>query len=162
MSAHVGPNPLLLMRWLPSSRVASAPAGATDDSEPLTAAQIAAWRSSGVVVLRPGLLPLTLLADVRRDALRSFGAPGRADDALAFPSTASTAANVVTLHPRLLRAAAQLLGVPTLSLRLTQSVRTRALQVSAPSVVSFSGMTCSVACGCAARVGQAWRGPTQP
>ena len=109
------------MRWLSSSAVEQlAPA---DGAFPLTTAQIAAWRSSGVVVLQPGLLPPALLADVRREASYTLDVPSRADDALAFPSAASAAINEVTLHPRLLGAVAQLLGVSTLSLRLTQSVR---------------------------------------
>lgn len=112
------------MRWLPNSAVA----GSDEDEAPLTAGQVSAWRSSGVVVLQPGLLPADLLADVRRDALLSFSTPNRADDALAFPSTASSAVNAVTLHPRLLRAVAQLMGVSPLSLRLTQSVRAHSVQ----------------------------------
>ena len=112
-----------MARWLPSSAVAAQCHDESDDSSsaagPLTPAQVAAWRSSGVVVLQPGLLPPALVEAVRRDASLSFddpAGPALADDALAFPSTASAAANAVTLHPRLLDAAARLLGVPLLSL----------------------------------------------
>ena len=125
-----------MARWLPSSAVAAQCHDESDDSSsaagPLTPAQVAAWRSSGVVVLQPGLLPPALVEAVRRDASLSFddpAGPALADDALAFPSTASAAANAVTLHPRLLGAAAQLLGVPPLSLRLTQSVSSFLLRV---------------------------------
>ena len=124
-----------MARWLPSNAVAAHDESADASSSaarPLTPAQVAAWRSSGVVVLQPGLLPPALVEAVRRDASLSFddpSGPGLADDALAFPSTASAAANAVTLHPRLLGAAAQLLGVPPLSLRLTQSVSSFLLRV---------------------------------
>ena len=101
-------------RWLPSSPAA---AGA----EALTAKQVTAWRSAGVVVLDPGLVPAALVA-TRSSATPSAClvrgvAPG---EQLQFPA-ASAAANKVTLHPRVLAAAAQLLGVSELSLRLTQS-----------------------------------------
>ncbi len=50
-----------------------APVAADDTSVgPLTAAQVAAWRSSGVVVLQPGLLPPGLLAEVRTYSNASF------------------------------------------------------------------------------------------
>eukprot|EP01052_Picozoa_sp_SAG31_P029684 SAG31_NODE_2970_length_4839_cov_2.684810_6_plen_191_part_00 len=120
------------MRWLPTT-------AATDEgssNEPLTTAQIAAWRSSGIVVLQPGLLPRALTDAARRDAFVHFSLPPKEIDAdgLAFPATASAAANTVTVHPRLLGAAAQLLGVPPLSLRLTQSV--------SPSAMSQAGFAC--------------------
>ena len=110
-------TPQRMAGWLPAFAVPAGPG-----PEPLTAAQVAAWRTAGVVVLRPGLLPLKLCERLRADAERVFDDPDAAPpEPLAFPSPASTAANETTLHTRLTAAAAQLLGVQRPQLRLTQS-----------------------------------------
>lgn len=85
----------------------------------LTPTQVREWATAGAVLVS-GVWPAALIDGVVASAAallmkgRGFGSGG----ALAFPS-ASAAANAVTLHPRILRAAAQLLG--TDDIRLTQS-----------------------------------------
>ena len=95
----------------------------------LTDDQVASWRERGFTLV-DGVLPDALLGRVREaasalfpeagseeaEAVHDFGSMGR----LVFPSE-SEAFNEATLHPRLLLAVAQLLGVETRALRLTQS-----------------------------------------
>ena len=95
----------------------------------LSEAQIIEWREHGFALV-DGVFPSALLAQARDDALAVFPSAGSdAADAvndfgssgnMEFPA-ASGAVNDLTLHPRLLRAVAQLLAVETLELRLTQS-----------------------------------------
>jgi hypothetical protein len=102
---------------------------ASSSSEVLTTAQVDAWRQRGFAFVS-GVFEIPLVSALRKDALRAFPAPGSDAAAavrdfgsggrLVFPA-ASEAFNAVTLHPRLLRAIAQLLRVPTTELRLTQS-----------------------------------------
>ncbi|NNL67312.1 MAG: hypothetical protein HKP30_13775 [Myxococcales bacterium] len=105
------------------------PTSAAAGAAPLAAAQVAAWREAGFVLV-DGVLPQALLERARADAEAIFPAPGSpeadatrdfgSDGRMTFPS-ASDAVNAITLHPRLLAAVAQLLGVPVMELRLTQS-----------------------------------------
>ncbi len=104
-------------------------AASRDDAEVLTEASVASWREAGFTLV-DGVLPRSLLEELaaeaaRRypeagtpeaDARRDFGSGG----ALVFPSECD-ALNAVTLHPRLLRAVARLLGTTPRELRLTQS-----------------------------------------
>lgn len=95
----------------------------------LTGAQVAAWREEGFA-LADGVLPRDLVRRARDDAVAAFPEPGSAateevtdfgsGGRFAFPAP-SDAVNAITLHPRLLGAAAQLLGVPVRELRLSQS-----------------------------------------
>jgi len=92
-------------------------------------AQVESWRGSGFAFVS-GLFEVELIERLRADALARFPPPastaaaGIADfgsgGTLVFPSS-SDAFNAVTLHPRLLAAIGQLLGVPTTELRLTQA-----------------------------------------
>lgn len=101
----------------------------TPSNDVLTAAQVAAWRERGFALV-DGVLPMELVQRARADAAAAFPAPGSAESEavndfgsggrMEFPAP-SAAVNALTLHPRLLRAVAQLLGVETTSLRLTQS-----------------------------------------
>ncbi len=110
-------------RWLEPTPVPAA-GGAV-----LSTDQVASWRERGFA-FTAGLLPHELLERACEDALARFPAPGSGEaEAIRdfgsgghfeFPS-ASDAANAITLHPRLLAAVAQLLGVPVRALRLTQS-----------------------------------------
>jgi hypothetical protein len=104
------------------------PEGAPSD-DVLTAAQVAAWRERGFALV-DGVLPSSRVERARDDAAAAFPAPGSAETEdvndfgsggrMEFP-TESAAVNALTLHPRLLRAVAQLLGVEVVDLRLTQS-----------------------------------------
>ena len=95
----------------------------------LTQAQVASWRNAGFAFVS-GLFEDDLITRLAADARAAFPAPGSDAAAkiadfgsggrLTFPSS-STALNAVTLHPRLLAGIAQLLGVATTDLRLTQS-----------------------------------------
>ena len=90
---------------------------------------VRSWREEGFALV-DGLLPTDAVDALARDAAEVFPEPGSdASDPIrgfgsggrfVFPSE-SAAANRVTLHPRLLGAVAQLLGVPVRELRLTQS-----------------------------------------
>ncbi len=97
----------------------------------LTTAQVIGWRERGFALVDGGVFPRELLAQAREDALAVFPSAGSdaADAVNDFGSsgkmefsTSSAAVNDLTLHPRLLRAVAQLLGLETTELRLTQSV----------------------------------------
>ncbi len=95
----------------------------------LTPEQVTGWRRQGFTLV-DGVLPEALVERVRADALarvpapgspgadgiRDFGSLGR----MSFPAPCE-ALNELTLHPRLLSAAAQLLGAPVRELRLTQA-----------------------------------------
>lgn len=96
---------------------------------PLGAEQVEQWRTTGACLV-DGLLPDHLVEQVRSDAdahypvadspeageIRDFGSV----NGFVFPSR-SDALNEVTLHPRILGACAQLLGLEVGQLRLTQS-----------------------------------------
>ena len=95
------------------------PAGGAS-GEVLSAAQCAAWRSDGAIFLSELLPPA--LADGIVEAAAVLTDPERGGP-LRFPHTRRIAlCNDAALEPRLLRAAAQLLGVEDDQLRLTQSV----------------------------------------
>ena len=95
------------------------PAGGAS-GEVLSAAQCAAWRSDGAVFLSELLPPA--LADGIVEAAAVLTDPERGGP-LRFPHMRRIAlCNDAALEPRLLRAAAQLLGVEDDQLRLTQSV----------------------------------------
>jgi len=91
--------------------------------------QVACWRTRGFTLV-DGLLPDDLIERVERDAVAALPAAGSAESLqitdfgsggrLVFPST-SDAVNELTLHPRLLAAAARLLDIEPRELRLTQS-----------------------------------------
>lgn len=95
----------------------------------LGSAHIASWRDNGFALVHD-LLPDTLLQSLKEDALGFYPAPGTeaathfnnfgSGQKFVFPAE-SAACNAVTLHPLLLQAVADLLGVSTLELRLTQS-----------------------------------------
>lgn len=95
----------------------------------LARCQVEQWREQGFALVG-GVLPADLLREAREDAAAAFPSAGSAEaeamhdfggrGRMVFP-TSSAAVNAITLHPRLLRAAAQLLGVPVAELRLTQS-----------------------------------------
>jgi aminoglycoside 6'-N-acetyltransferase len=98
----------------------------SDDTAPVPADMVAAWRDRGAVVVSQ-LLPEDRLRELRAasvadlgpidpDAPGDFGSGGR----FVFPSECE-AFNHITLHPRLLAAVAQLLGTEVRDLRLTQS-----------------------------------------
>lgn len=95
----------------------------------LAPAEVASWRNQGFAFVS-GLFDAALVAELKRDALRRFPAAGTPEAAaiadfgsagqLNFPAQ-SAAFNAITLHPRLLCAVSQLLGLPVSDLRLTQS-----------------------------------------
>ena len=95
----------------------------------LSAAQISRWREQGYCLVHD-LLPNELLRAVQRDAHEAFPAPDSeaaadmrnfgSSQRFVFPAD-SDAANAATLHPALLQAVADLLGVPVAEIRLTQS-----------------------------------------
>eukprot|EP01046_Picozoa_sp_COSAG06_P005527 COSAG06_NODE_248_length_19147_cov_105.719656_5_plen_204_part_00 len=88
--------------------------------EVLSAAQCAAWRSDGAILLSELLPPA--LADGIAEAAAVLTDPERGGP-LRSPHTRRIAlCSDAALEPRLLRAAAQLLGVEDDQLRLTQSV----------------------------------------
>ena len=92
-------------------------------------AQIESWRERGFALV-DGVLPAALLERMIADATAAFPAPGSegadatgqfgSDGRFVFPA-ASDATNEATLHPRLLGAVAELLGVGVRELRLSQS-----------------------------------------
>jgi len=97
--------------------------------EPLTNAQVQSWRESGFALVE-GLVPLELIDRARSEVIAHFPPPGSPESErvtdfgssglMEFPSP-SDALNEITLHPRLLGAGAQLLGIRNEDLRLTQS-----------------------------------------
>ena len=96
------------------------PARQPHPGEVLSAAQCAAWRSDGAIFLSELLPPA--LADGIVEAAAVLTDPERGSP-LRFPHTRRIAlCNDAALELRLLRAAAQLLGVEDDQLRLTQSV----------------------------------------
>jgi len=113
-------------RWIDPTPV-RAPGGSSDAV--LTTAQILGWREQGFALVE-GVFPTALLAQARDDALALFPPAGSPEaeamtdfgsgGQMTFPAS-SAAVNALTLHPRLLRAVSELLGVEVLDLRLTQS-----------------------------------------
>ena len=105
------------------------PARPFDARGVLTPDQVTSWRQRGFALV-DGVLPESLLERLIADARAEFPAPGTPEAAsvtgfgsrghFVFPAR-SAAANEVTLHPRLLGAVAELLGVDLAGLRLTQS-----------------------------------------
>lgn len=116
------------MAWVDAEAVAVR-SGDERDEAPLTTSSVASWRDRGFTFVE-SFLPSHLLVQARDDALGFYPAPGSraADDIRQFGSgqrfvfpAVSDACNQITLHPRLLAAVAQLLGVEVIELRLTQS-----------------------------------------
>lgn len=103
--------------------------GVEGDGNVLTADQVANWRDAGFVLV-DAVFPAELIATLEQDASNTFPAPGStaaaaiadfgSDGGFVFPAI-NSAFNDITLHPRLLRAVAQLLAVQVSGLRLTQS-----------------------------------------
>jgi len=97
--------------------------------EPLTDDQVRSWREAGFALVE-GLVPLELITRARAEAVAHFPPPDSPESEqitdfgsqglMEFP-TPSDALNEITLHPRLLAAATQLLGIRNEDLRLTQS-----------------------------------------
>jgi len=95
----------------------------------LRASQVEEWRQAGFTLVHD-LLPASLLREAANDAYRAFPLPGSSEAAaitgfgseqrFVFPSR-SKACNQITLHPVLLGAVADLLGVDVGDIRLTQS-----------------------------------------
>ena len=104
-------------------------ADAVDEDGSLKGQQIKSWRERGYAFVS-GLLPEALLSELRSDAQSFYPNPEDANVAdynhfgsnghFVFPSDYSSANNV-SLHPNLLQAVADLLGVEIAELRLTQS-----------------------------------------
>jgi len=113
------------MIWIEETQAVSA----ADGADVLSRAQIAAWRQQGFALVG-GVVPAALVTEARDDALALFPPSGSAaaeamtdfgsGGVLEFPAP-SSAANALTLHPRLLAAVAQLLAIESKDLRLTQS-----------------------------------------
>ena len=95
----------------------------------LNSDQIESWREQGFVFVS-GLLPDSLVSQLREDALSFYPSPDQADIGrynhfgsnghFVFPSNYDSA-NRVSLHPALLSAVAALLDVSVPDIRLTQS-----------------------------------------
>ncbi len=90
---------------------------------------VRSWREHGYALV-DGVFPADLIERARAESAAPFPTPGSAAaeavtdfgslGLMEFP-TRSRAVNEITLHPRLLDATSQLLGVPIRDLRLTQS-----------------------------------------
>lgn len=95
----------------------------------LEAEHISAWRNNGFTLVHD-LLPKSLLQALKQDAVDFYPESGTAaaehfnnfgsGQKFVFPAD-SAACNAVTMHPLLLQAVADLLGVAIAELRLTQS-----------------------------------------
>jgi hypothetical protein len=107
------------------------PAAAPETSSglPLHPEQIQAWRENGFALV-DGLFAADLIERARAECLPFFPSPGSSESeevtdygsqgTMEFPSP-SDSINEITLHPRLIGAVSQLLGVDVWDLRLTQS-----------------------------------------
>jgi hypothetical protein len=109
------------------------PTAAVQESESasvaLHRAQIRSWRENGFALV-DDLLPTDLIERARAETVAFFPKAGSVESEgvtdygsmgeMEFP-TRSDAINDITLHPRLLRAVSQLLGIRIRDLRLTQS-----------------------------------------
>jgi hypothetical protein len=96
------------------------------DGAPLRRHHVDAWRDRGAVVVQ-GLVPIELIDAAAAHARRRFGpstsdGPGGfgSDGQLVFPTDCESIDDI-TLHPRVVAAAGQLLGTSVGELRLTQS-----------------------------------------
>ena len=114
------------------------PTSATDDETVpvLTLEQVESWRERGYAVV-DGLLPADIVSGCATEAMetigassdsKNFGSPG---GVMEFP-TGLKACDEVPLHPRILSAAAQVLGCEARELRLVHSC---GLQLRMPSSV---------------------------
>lgn len=96
-------------------------------SSKLTDMQVRSWREQGFVLV-DGLIPIDLISGLLGAAVSRFPAAGSNEAAdlndfgggMTFPDQ-NPLFNLLSLHPHLLGAASQLLGVPVSELRLTQS-----------------------------------------
>ncbi|MCH2172498.1 phytanoyl-CoA dioxygenase family protein [Myxococcota bacterium] len=112
------------IRWLEPE-----PCAANDSEHVLTLAQVERWREQGFALV-DGVIPSELLEAAIEDARAAYPAAGTPESEsivdfgsgghMVFPFH-SSAANDITLHPRLLRSVAELLGSRIRDLRLTQS-----------------------------------------
>ncbi len=101
----------------------------TESGLALHAEQVRSWRENGFALV-DGLFPAELVERARAESAPLFPAAGSPESEavtdygskgiMEFP-TPSDAINEITLHPRLLGAVSQLLGVRVRDLRLTQS-----------------------------------------
>ena len=113
---------------MPDSSIAFVPSQQLSDAR-LSQTHIHSWREQGFALVHD-LLPQSLLVELKHDALHHYPAPGTeaarsyndfsSGQSFVFPSR-SAAFNAVTLHPALLQAAADLLYIAVMELRLTQS-----------------------------------------
>lgn len=114
-----------------SAKAYATPAAApeTNAGLPLQPEQIRSWRQHGFALV-DGLFSAELIERARAESVPFFPAPGSSESeavtdygsqgTMEFPSP-SDSINEITLHPRLLGAVSQLLGVHIWNLRLTQS-----------------------------------------
>jgi hypothetical protein len=101
----------------------------TNAGLPLESEHIRSWRENGFALV-DGLFDAQLIKRARAESLPFFPAAGSSESdgvtdygsqgTMEFPSP-SDSINLITLHPRLIGAVSQLLGVHVWSLRLTQS-----------------------------------------
>jgi len=101
----------------------------TGGDDTLHAEQVRSWRENGFAFV-DGVFPAELIERARAESAPLFPAPGSKESeavtdygsggVMEFP-TPSDAINEITLHPRLLGAVSQLLGIRVRDLRLTQS-----------------------------------------
>jgi len=113
---------------MPDSSIAFVQSQQLSDAR-LSQTQIHSWREQGFALVHD-LLPQSLLVELKHDALHHYPAPGTeaargyndfsSGQSFVFPSR-SAAFNTITLHPALLQAAADLLDIAVMELRLTQS-----------------------------------------
>ena len=93
----------------------------------LSPGQVTQWRQCGFTLV-DGVIPPALLSSARQEADSAFASAGSLDPVRDFGSggrmefpTGHGPLDAITLHPRILRACAQLLASPVRELRLTQS-----------------------------------------
>ncbi len=101
----------------------------TDSAPVLYAEQVRSWRENGFALV-DGLIPADLISRARAESLPFFPVAGTPESEavtdygsqgkMEFPAP-SDAINEITMYPRLLGAASQLLGLRIQDLRLTQS-----------------------------------------
>eukprot|EP01047_Picozoa_sp_COSAG01_P027527 COSAG01_NODE_1820_length_9152_cov_22.869215_1_plen_210_part_00 len=102
----------MLPRWLSAS-----PPNKADSCLPLAPVHISEWRRHGVLVLEPGLFPVSLLTRMSEQV----AVAASSDDEQLMRLPGADCVNKLALHPRLLASAAQLLHCPVEQLRLTQA-----------------------------------------
>lgn len=111
------------------SGASAVPVSADEGGLSLYSDQVRSWRENGFAFV-DGLFPTDLIERARAECMPLFPSPGSPESeavtdygsmgVMEFPSP-SDAINEITLHPRLLMAISQLLGLRIRDLRLTQS-----------------------------------------